>query len=121
MAARDKVNLYEFGKQYGFSVPADMMVNNLQDLSKAGEKLGYPLVVKGKYYEAYVNHTADVAQKSFHLLSAKWGLPVIAQQFIKGTEINIAGLGDGEETPLALSRCANCISPIKARPGQASQ
>ncbi len=100
--ARDKINLYEFGKKHGFSVPADKKINSITDLTKASEELGYPLVVKGKYYEAYVNHTADVAQKSFHLLSAKWGLPVIAQQFIKGTEINIAGLGDGKGNTISV-------------------
>ncbi|MES2375945.1 MAG: ATP-grasp domain-containing protein [Bacteroidota bacterium] len=99
---RDKINLYEFGKKYGFSVPQDQKINSIADLTKAAEELGYPLVVKGKYYEAYVNHTADVAQKSFHLLSAKWGLPVIAQQFIKGTEINIAGLGDGKGNTISV-------------------
>ncbi|MGF7079390.1 ATP-grasp domain-containing protein [Mucilaginibacter sp. UYCu711] len=102
LEVRDKINLYEFGKKHGFSVPADQKVNSIIDLTKAAEELGYPLVVKGKYYEAYVNHTADVAQKSFHLLSAKWGLPVIAQQFIKGTEINIAGRGDGKGNTISV-------------------
>lgn len=102
LASRDKVNLFEFGKKHDFMVPADKQVNNLNDLKKAGEELGYPLVVKGKYYEAYVNYTPDLAQKSFHQLSAKWGLPVIAQQFIKGTEINIAGLGDGKGNAISV-------------------
>ncbi len=102
LAARDKINLGEFGKKYGFSVPEGRQLNNLNDLSKAAEDLGYPLVVKGKYYEAYVNNTPDGAQKSFHQLSAKWGLPVIAQQFIKGTEINIAGLGDGRGNTISV-------------------
>ncbi|NNU34139.1 ATP-grasp domain-containing protein [Mucilaginibacter sp. S1162] len=100
--ARDKINLYEFGITHGFSVPADKKLNSITDLTNASEELGYPLVVKGKYYEAYVNHTADVAQKSFHPVSAKWGLPVIAQKFIKGTEINIAGLGDGKGNTISV-------------------
>src|ERR1700744_2115301 len=102
LAARDKVNLLQFGKQHGFMVPDDRQINSLSELQKAGEELGYPLVVKGKYYEAYVNYTPDLPQKSFHQLSAKWGLPVIAQQFIKGTEINIAGLGDGEGKAISI-------------------
>jgi len=102
LASRDKINLAEFGKKYGFMVPPDKLINNIKDLQKAGEELGYPLVVKGKYYEAYVNYTPDLAQKSFHQLSAKWGLPVIAQQFIKGTEINIAGLADGKGNAISV-------------------
>jgi carbamoyl-phosphate synthase large subunit len=102
LAARDKINLLQFGKQNDLKVPEDRQINNLNDLQKAGEDLGYPLVVKGKYYEASVNYTPDLAQTSFHQLSARWGLPVIAQQFIKGTEINIAGLGDGEGNAVSI-------------------
>ena len=29
-------------------------------------------------------------------MNAKWGLPIIVQEFISGTEVNIAALGDGE-------------------------
>jgi len=102
LAVRDKMNLGELGEKHGFSVPADYQVYTLSDLEKASDKLGFPLVVKGKYYEASVDYSSDLAQKSFHRLSAKWGLPVIAQQFIKGIEINIAGLGDGEGNTISV-------------------
>jgi carbamoyl-phosphate synthase large subunit len=52
--------------------------------------------VKGKYYDAVVAHTLEQAQKAFYKISAQWGLPIIVQQFVKGTEVNIAALGDGE-------------------------
>jgi carbamoyl-phosphate synthase large subunit len=35
-------------------------------------------------------------------LSGKWGLPIIVQQFIRGTEINIAVLGDGQGEALSV-------------------
>jgi carbamoyl-phosphate synthase large subunit len=106
LASRDKVNLSEFGLKYGFEVPKDYKLYTANDIAKASGELGYPLVIKGKYYEAYVNYSADISQKSFHQLNAKWGLPVIAQKFIKGIEINIAGLGDGK---------GNTISAIPMR------
>ena len=32
----------------------------------------------------------------FNKISAKWGLPIIIQEFVKGTEVNVIALGDGK-------------------------
>jgi carbamoyl-phosphate synthase large subunit len=32
---------------------------------------------------------------NFNKITAKWGVPVIIQEFIKGTEVNVVALGDG--------------------------
>lgn len=106
LEARDKVNLYQFGKQHNLLVPADRIIYKAEDLKSVMEQFGTPVVVKGKYYEAVVAHTLEQAQKAFHKLHAKWGLPIIVQQFINGTEINIAALGDGK---------GNTISAIPMR------
>jgi carbamoyl-phosphate synthase large subunit len=106
LAARDKTNLAKFGKKHHLHIPADSIINKADELKKAAENLDYPLVVKGKYYEAYVCQSLELAQKAFYQLSAKWGLPVIVQECIKGTEINIAVLADGN---------GNCISIIPMR------
>ncbi|NCD69549.1 ATP-grasp domain-containing protein [Mucilaginibacter agri] len=102
LSLREKINLADFGKQNGFSIPADHKLFNLDDLNYAADILGFPLVIKGKFYDAYVAHTLDQAQKSFYQLGATWGYPVIAQQFIKGTEINIAALGDGNGNNISI-------------------
>jgi carbamoyl-phosphate synthase large subunit len=94
--ARDKINLYGFGEKYGLSVPKDKTIYTVEELYACAESFGYPLVVKGKYYDAIIAHSMDQAQKAFYKLSAKWGTPIIVQQFISGTEINIAVLGDGK-------------------------
>ena len=52
-------------------------------------------MVKGKFYDAIIAHTMDQAEKAFQKILAKWGLPIIVQEFIRGTEINIAALSDG--------------------------
>jgi carbamoyl-phosphate synthase large subunit len=83
-------------------VPEDRIVHQLSDLFKAADELGYPMVVKGKYYDATIVNTKDEAQKAFYKLQSKWGLPVIAQKFINGTEINIAVLGDGQGTTISV-------------------
>jgi carbamoyl-phosphate synthase large subunit len=94
--ARDKLNLYAFGQKHNLLVPKDKVIYTATDLESVGETFGYPLVVKGKYYDAVVAHTLEQAQKAFYKISAQWGLPIIVQQFVKGTEVNIAALGDGE-------------------------
>ncbi len=94
--ARDKLNLFAFGQQHNFLVPKDKVIYTVNELYSIGEEFGYPLVVKGKYYDAVVAYTLEQAQKAFYKISAKWGLPIIVQQFINGTEVNIAALGDGE-------------------------
>lgn len=94
--ARDKVNLAAFGKKHNFYVPRDKTIYNTAELPALAAEFGYPLVVKGKYYEATVCQTLEQAQKAFHKLEAKWGLPIIVQEFINGTEINVAALGDGK-------------------------
>ncbi|MBS1636361.1 MAG: ATP-grasp domain-containing protein [Bacteroidetes bacterium] len=104
--SRDKVNLFEFGKKHGMLVPRDKTIYDVGELNQITKDFEYPIVVKGKYYEATVAYTLEQAQKAFHKLNAKWGLPVIVQEFIQGTEVNIAALGDGQ---------GNTISAIPMR------
>ena len=58
-------------------------------------------IITGKFYEAFkvVNQSQGVYY--FNKLSAKWGLPVIVQQAIHGTEVNVIALGDGEGNTVA--------------------
>lgn len=104
--SRDKVKLYDFGKKHGLLVPKDKIVNEVKELSKVIDDFDFPLVVKGKFYDAIIAKTEEQAEKAFYKIQAKWGLPIIVQEFIKGTEINIAALGDGE---------GNTISAIPMR------
>jgi carbamoyl-phosphate synthase large subunit len=93
--ARDKAKLYEFGKKHDLYVPADKIIYQAKDLVGAATEMGYPMVVKGKFYDAIIVNTFEQAEKAFYKIQAKWGLPIIIQEFINGTEINIAALGDG--------------------------
>jgi len=93
--ARHKTNLYKFGKDHHLLIPEERLIYQSADLTNAADELDFPLVIKGKYYDATIVNSQEDAQKAFFQLQSKWGLPIIAQQFIKGTEINIAVLGDG--------------------------
>ncbi|WP_316798935.1 ATP-grasp domain-containing protein [Pedobacter frigidisoli] len=102
LAQRDKVCLKAFGDAHQFDVPADEAIFSEAEIHDLGDRFGYPLMIKGKFYEAYTVQNLSDAHKAFHKLHAKWGLPVIVQKFIKGTEINIAALGDGKGNTLSV-------------------
>ncbi|HUW08015.1 MAG TPA: ATP-grasp domain-containing protein [Williamwhitmania sp.] len=93
---RHKSNLPAFGRKYGVEVPEGVDVFSHADLHNAMKSMEYPVMIKGKYYDAYVAHSEAQADEYFSKMSAKWGLPVIVQEFIKGTEVNVIALGDGK-------------------------
>jgi carbamoyl-phosphate synthase large subunit len=100
--ARDKIKLYEFGKKHDLMVPADKVIFQMKDLKDVAEQIGYPMVIKGKFYDAIIANTLEQAEKAFYKIQTKWGLPIIVQEFINGTEINIAALGDGEGNAISV-------------------
>jgi carbamoyl-phosphate synthase large subunit len=94
--ARHKAVLHEFGDSHGIKVPAAHTVFTLSDFHQALPLHGFPVVVKGKYYDAVVAHSADEALSAFYKISAKWGLPVLLQDYVRGNEVNVTALGDGK-------------------------
>ena len=100
--ARSKMLLHKFGKKHHLMVPEDRLIYQASELNDASDELDFPLVVKGKYYDAVVVYNREEAQKAFFKLQTKWGLPIIAQKFIQGTEINIAALGDGNGNTISV-------------------
>ncbi|MDZ7742960.1 MAG: ATP-grasp domain-containing protein [Bacteroidota bacterium] len=93
---RHKHNLPEFGKKYDLKVPKSKVIHTVNDLYKLPDDFEYPIVVKGKYYDASIVYNAEQAKSAFNKISAKWGLPIIIQEFVHGTEYNVTGLGDGK-------------------------
>jgi carbamoyl-phosphate synthase large subunit len=102
LEARDKFNLAAFGAAHGLGVPASRLLHSALELAPAAETLGWPLVLKGRYYDAAVVHSLAQAELAFARLAGQWGVPLIAQQFVAGQEINIAGLGDGHGRALSV-------------------
>lgn len=93
---RHKSNLPAYGKRYGVDIPKGTDVFSISDLDNAIKSMEYPLMVKGKYYDAYKAYSQEQVYAYFHKMSAKWGLPVILQEYIEGTEVNVIALGDGK-------------------------
>ncbi len=93
---RHKGNLDAFGKKYDLLVPESMPLLYENDIRKIEEDFEYPVMVKGKFYDAYIAYNEEQVLSHFNKISAKWGLPVIVQEFIRGTEVNVVALGDGQ-------------------------
>lgn len=92
---RSKALLPAFGKKYGFKVPDSMEMIHTNDIRNLKEEYDFPVLVKGKFYDAYFAYNEEQVSDHFNKISAKWGLPVIVQEYIKGTEVNVVALGDG--------------------------
>lgn len=93
---RHKTNLPEFGEKYGLEVPFSKAITRVDEIEKLKDEFEYPVMVKGKFYDAYLAYNEEQVRMNYNKISAKWGLPVIIQEFIKGTEVNVVALGDGD-------------------------
>src|SRR6185369_7066511 len=72
------------------------MIFSIAEIAGLSHDFTYPLVVKGKFYDATVAYSPEQAAQSFNKISAKWGLPIIIQEFTYGTEVNVTAIGDGK-------------------------
>jgi carbamoyl-phosphate synthase large subunit len=97
---RHKVNLNEFGKKHDIKVPKGKMIFSTAEIPSLMDEFSYPIVIKGKFYDALIAYNHEQAVAHFNKISAKWGLPIIVQEFIYGTEVNVTALGDGKGTTI---------------------
>ncbi|NCA20570.1 MAG: ATP-grasp domain-containing protein [Crocinitomicaceae bacterium] len=104
--SRHKSVLYNFGVENEVKVPFSKMIFTPQEINSLKNEFTYPLVIKGKYYDASIAATPEQAVNYFHKISAKWGLPIIVQEFVSGNEVNVTAIGDGK---------GNCIGAVPMR------
>ncbi len=93
---RHKANLSGFGKKYNVKVPGNFELFSHSDIQKIPSGFTFPLMVKGKFYDAYTAENKQQIAFFYNKIAAKWGLPVIIQEFVRGTEVNVVALGDGQ-------------------------
>jgi len=104
--SRHKSVLYDFGLKNEVKVPFSKMIFSAQEINALKNEFTYPLVIKGKFYDASIAATPEQAMNYFYKISAKWGLPIIVQEFVSGNEVNVTALGDGK---------GNCIGAVPMR------
>ncbi len=98
---REKDQLAKYGEKYGVKVPGSLNLGSIGQISEMEDKFDYPVMVKGQFYDAYEANNEEQVKQAFYKISAKWGFPVIIQEFVKGTEVNVIALGDGEGNTIA--------------------
>ncbi|MDP2954695.1 MAG: ATP-grasp domain-containing protein [Chloroflexota bacterium] len=101
-----KSSLYDFFRSRGFAVPRGSSVVDPGQLKGLAKELGFPLVVKGLIHEAQVAYTLDEANVAFNKIGARWGFPLIVQEYIPGEEYDVAGVGD---------RNGQCVGAVAMR------
>ena len=89
---RLKVNLPKFADEFGFKTPKTSLITDPNRMSLTEKDL--PVFVKGVFYEAYLAYTMDDVYRYIQKISAKWGYPVLLQEYIEGEEFNAATVGD---------------------------
>jgi carbamoyl-phosphate synthase large subunit len=95
-ARRSKSRLGALANACQVMIPETVSVHSVAGAAWAARKLGYPLLVKGQYYDAkYVSSEIELA-KAVSKLLADWGAPAMLQRCVHGPEFNALGLGDGE-------------------------
>ncbi len=91
-----KPNLPELGKKANIFIIPGKVIGDTKNLSKKVEEIGFPLMVKGVFYEAYKTQNIDDVNKYISILSEKWGMPIILQKYIEGEEFNVTAVGNTE-------------------------
>lgn len=98
---RHKANLTKYGEKYDILTPESKAIVDEKDLAFLPSGFFYPIWVKGKFYDAYPAYNFHQASIAYNKLSAKWGLPIIIQKYVVGTEVNVIALGDGDGNTIA--------------------
>ena len=99
---RGKDRLTEIAQNIGIDIPKSEVVTSYDELIKAVEKIGLPVMVKGAFYKAYRAYTTQEAVSYYNKIVAQWGYPIIVQQVVSGEEMNVVAAGDGEGNSLGM-------------------
>jgi carbamoyl-phosphate synthase large subunit len=93
---RSKARLTELDDRFGIRVPKSLTLTDRRSIATIQDTLRYPVMVKGQFYDAYIAYSALEVGTWFDRMAAKWGLPVIVQEYVAGTEFDIVAVGDGD-------------------------
>ncbi len=99
---RGKTKLSQVAEKIGLKMPKTKTIASYQDLMKAIEEIGLPVMVKGVFYKAYRAYTYQEAVGYYRQIVAEWGYPVVVQEVVTGEEMNVIGVGDGLGNDLGL-------------------
>jgi len=95
---RSKQNLVSFCEEAKISTPKTVVIHEQGQFQKAIDEIGFPLFVKGVFYDAYKCKNISDTSHYFDEFRKKWGFPVLLQKPVNGKEYNVCCVGgvDGE-------------------------
>jgi carbamoyl-phosphate synthase large subunit len=94
--------LFEFCSTHDIPTPKTMLIYEAKQLSQAFSELGTPVVLKGILHDAHVAHTLTQAEAYFDLLRGRWGLPLVAQEYIPGDGRPVLALCDKRSRTIGM-------------------
>lgn len=94
-AARSKDRMPALARKHGWDVPRTLQINSENELAEAVREIGFPLFIKGLYYEAFLVRSLEEALSRLGRIVDVWGYPALLQERIVGREFNVCALGDG--------------------------
>lgn len=97
---RHKSELGNFGKKYDIKIPKTDAIYNESEIVGKLSNFNFPLVMKGKFYDAKIVHNIEESVQAFYAIKTEWGLPILLQKFIEGRELNVCAIGDGKGNTL---------------------
>ncbi len=113
--ARAKPVLEEFCAACDCATPRSQPASSLAEAERTAEELGYPLMLKGQYYDARLVHDDKELARAFEGIVQVWGLPVVLQERIQGSEFDVLGVGDGRGGVTALCAVRKMILSSKGK------
>jgi len=93
-----KLELHEFCSRRGFRSPRTVVLRSSSQLR--GLPFAYPIAIKGVFHGAEIARNLEEAAIAYERMRVKWGVPVLAQEFVEGEEYDVLMLGDREGEPI---------------------
>lgn len=90
-----KPKLPALAKACGIKVPETAVARDVAEAIEQAEAIGFPVFVKGHYYDATRVSTPMAMASMAASILADWGPPLIVQEPVRGNEFNVLGIGDG--------------------------
>ncbi len=99
---RNKSVLKKLSEEISVKNPEYLTCTSYADLISAINIVGYPCMIKGPFYEAFLANNLSEAEGYFNKIANKWGYPIIVQKFIQGEEFDVIACGDGSGKDLGV-------------------
>ena len=96
LARCSKAKLAELAAACEVPVPQTAVARDLKEAVQQAQALGYPLFVKGQFYDAIQVESRPAMVAAATNILADWGPPVLLQEPLRGPEFNVLGIGDGQ-------------------------